>query len=272
MFRENKSEKERLSMNKRLVSVLAAAVMSVQAAALPITANAEASATYISNSDFTDCAVGGATGQGIYGLNIIQDGGPWLTKGSANEHYETYYYDEENKVNYCNMYSNSDKSGTGDGAGSMYMYQRDTTTTFAQTYGYCQFDLRVNSGKAQLQLGSFTDPTSSTNYLAQTITFDTSSITAYDGTKSVGLASIKPGQWYTVKIVVDNVLQSTSISVTDKKSGKVIGSVSDASYQQNECDKVRIWCFGYIRGNAYNYDLTNVTIDKTTDKTNPFKI
>ncbi|MGN0183039.1 MAG: hypothetical protein ACI4DP_11645 [Candidatus Ornithomonoglobus sp.] len=257
-------------MNKKIVSVFAAAVVALQAAVMPIIANAEASATYITDSDFTDCAVGGAVGKPLYGLSIILDGAPWLSKGSASEHYETFYHDDENDVNYCNMYSNSDKTGTGDGAGSMYMYQRDTTSNFSQTYGYCQFDLRMNSGKFELSYGSFSDPTSNTDYKANSLTIDTSTITAYDGSRQVTVASIKPGQWYTIKIVVDNVLQSTSISVTDKKTGKVIGTLDDASYWQGECKKVCIWCFGYIRGNAYDYDLTNVTIAKTDGSTNPY--
>ena len=258
-------------MNKKIISLFAAAVLSLQAVAMPIIANAEASATYIANSDFTDCSVGGNSGQGIYGLGIILDGAPWLSKGSASEHYETYMHDDERNVNYCNMYSNSDKTGSGDGAGSMYMYQRDTTQNFAQTYGYCQFDVRLNSGKFMLQLGSFSDPTSSTDYIANSITFGDGSITAYDGAKAVSVAQIKEGEWYTVKIAGDNVLQSTSISVTDM-SGKVIGQLDDASYQQGDCTKVCIWCFGYIRGYAYDYDLTNVTIDKSTDKTNPYSV
>ena len=258
-------------MNKKFVSLFAAAVLSIQAAAMPIIANAEASVTYITDSDFTDCAVGGNTGQGIYGLNIIQDGAPWLTKGSASEHYETYMHDDERDVNYCNMYSNSDKSGTDDGAGSMYMYQRDTTTTPSQTYGYCQFDIRMNSGKFALMIGSFTDPTSSTDYLANTITFGDGAITATDGARTSTFASIKEGEWYTVKIMVNNVLQSVSISVTDM-DGTVIGTLTDAAYQQADCDKVRIWCFGYIRGNKYDYDLTNVTIHNSTDAENPLSI
>lgn len=258
-------------MKKKLISILAAAALGVQAMALPIIANAEASATYVTNSDFKDCAVGGAVGDGIYGLGIIMDGGPWLSKGSASVHYQTYMRDEERGVNYCNMYSNSDKTGSNDGAGSMYMYQRDTTQNFKQTYGYCQFDIRVNDGKFQLQLGSFSDPTSNTNYIANTLTFDTTSITANDGSRTVTLASIKKGEWYTVKIMVNNVLQSTSMTVTDM-NGKVIGSLMDAAYQQSECTKVCIWCFGYIRGNAYDYDLTNVTIAKDESKTNPFSI
>ena len=258
-------------MNKKLISVISIAALAIQAAAMPIIANAEAHATYVTDSDFSDCAVGGATDNPIYGMGIIKDGSPWLSKGSSNRHYETFYYDEENKTNYCNMYSESNKVGT-DGAGSMYMYQRDTTSNFSQTYGYCQFDVRMKSGSFELCYGSFSDPTSTTNYRANTMTFSPSSITAHDGSRSVSLASIKPEQWYTVKIVVDNVLQSTSISVTDKKTSKVIGMLEDAAYQQEECTKVCIWCFGYIRGNAYNYDLSHVTISKTDDKTNPYKV
>lgn len=183
-----------MKVNKKIVSLLAVATLGVQAIAMPIIANAEAHATYVTNSDFKDCAVGGNTDNPIYGLGIITDGSPWLTKGSASEHYETFMYDEENGINYCNMYSNSDKTGTGDGAGSMYMYQRDTTQNFSQTYGYCEFKIRVNSGKFKLELGSFSDPTSNTNYIANTLTFDTSSITVYDGSKSAALASIKKNE------------------------------------------------------------------------------
>lgn len=259
-------------MNKKLISVIAAAALSIQAAAMPIIANAEASATYITNSDFKDCAVGGRTENPIYGLNIICDGGPWLTKGSASKHYETFYHDDVRNVNYCNMYSNSDKSGTDDGAGSMYMYQRDTTANFQQNYGYCQFDVRMHDGLFQLMLGSFSDPTSNTNYLANTLEFTPTGITAFDGTKQLQLASIDPEKWYTVKIAVNNVLQSVSISVTDVATGKIIGQLDDAVYQSLNCTKVSIWCFSYKRGNKYNYDLTNVTIDKSTAEKNPYTV
>ena len=258
-------------MNKRLISVISIAALAIQAAAMPIIANAEAHATYVTDSDFSDCAVGGATENPLYGMGIIMDGSPWLSKGSSNRHYETFYYDEENKTNYCNMYSESNKVGN-DGAGSMYMYQRDTTSNFSQTYGYCQFDIRMKSGSFELSYGSFSDPTSNTNYRANTLVFSPTQITSHDGSRTVTLASIKQDQWYTVKIVVDNVLQSTSLSVTDKNTGKVVGMLEDASYQQEECTKVCIWCFGYIRGNAYNYDLSHVTIAKTDDKSNPYSV
>ncbi|MDO5396509.1 MAG: hypothetical protein Q4G33_01140 [bacterium] len=256
---------------KKLISLMAVGAIAVQSAAMPILANAEASATYITNSDFKDVAVGGATGDGYYGLGIIMDGSPWLTKGSASVHYETYMRDDTRGVNYCNFWSNSDKSGSGDGAGSMYVYQRDTTSNFAQTYGYCQFDIRMHSGVMALMLGSFTDATSSTDYLANTVTFTADSISAYDGAGSKTVASIKPDTWYTVKIMINNKLQECSISVTDM-SGKVIGTLEEGAYQQSQCDKVRTWCFGYVRGNTYDYDLTNVTIAKSTDAANPFSV
>ena len=256
---------------KKLVSLFASAVLAVQALAVPLAAHADEYA-YAKNSDFSDCAVGGAIGNPIYGLGIIADGGPWLIKGSAGKHYQTLYRDEENNINYCNMYSNSSKAKEGDGAGSMYMYQRDTSGGFTQTYGHCKFDIRMHSGSFELALGSFGDPTSNMNYRANSLVFSANSITAYDGARQVSLASIKPDQWYTVNIVVDNVLQSTSISVTDKKTKKVVGMLEDSSYLQPECNKVCIWCFGYIRGNAYDYDLTDVTIEKTDGKTNPYSI
>lgn len=258
-------------MNKKLVSILASAAFVVQAAAMPIIANAEAHATYITDSDFSDCAVGGATDNPLYGMGIILDGSPWLSKGSASEHYQTFYYDEENKTNYCNMYSNSDKT-PGDGAGSMYMYQRDTTSNFSQKYGYCQFDLRTRSGRFELSYGSFSDPTSNTNYKANSVTIDPNKITAHDGSREVTVATIKPETWYTVKIVIDNVLQSNDISVTEKSTGKVVGMLENAAYFQPECTKVCIWCFGYIRGNAYDYDLSHVTISKTDESTNPYSV
>lgn len=255
----------------KLISVIAALAMGAQAIMMPILANAEASATYIQNSDFKDCAVGGAVGDGYYGLGIIMDGGPWLSKGSASVHYQTYSRDTERGVNYCNFYSNSDKTGSGDGAGSMYVYQRDTTSNFQQTFGHCKFDIRVNEGKFALMLGSFSDPTSNTNYMANTITFDTNTIQAKSGSQSKNIASIKAGEWYTVEIVAKNAIQEVDITVKDM-SGKTIGQAEGLAYEQKQCDAVKIWCFGYIRGNMYNYDLTNVTIDKSTDAKDPFQI
>ena len=65
-------------------------------------------------SDFNDVSIGGAKGTGYYGLGIIMDGSPWLSKGSASVHYQTFYHDDQRNVNYCNFWSNSDKTGSGD--------------------------------------------------------------------------------------------------------------------------------------------------------------
>ena len=259
-------------MKKRLISAVSCAVIAAQAIAMPIIANAEASVTYVTDSCFTDCAIGGAQNLGYYGLNIIMDGSPWLSKGSASKHFETYMHDDERDVDYCNFYTNSDKTGSNDGAGSFYMYQRDTTQNFQQTYGYCQFDIRMNEGLMNLTIGSFSDPTSNTNYIGNTIEFTPTSITAMDGTRSVAVAQIKAGQWYTVKITTDNKLQETSISVTDIESGKVVGKLENAAYQQKQCTAIKIWCFGYKRGYTYDYDMTHVTINKSTDDKNPWTV
>ncbi len=259
-------------MNKKLVAILSTAVLAVQAVAVPVIANAEASATYIEDSCYTDCSIGGNKKLGYYGLNIIMDGSPWLSKGSASKHYETYLHDDERDVDYCNFYSNSDKSGSNDGAGSMYIYQRDTTSNFQQTYGYCQFDIRVNEGLMQLQIGSFSDPTSNTNYKANTITFTPTSITAQDGSKGFTLASITKGKWYTVKMVAKNKLQEIDFSVTDVATGKIIGEYEGAAYAEDLCTAIKIWCFGYSRGNTYDYDMTHVTISKSTDEKCPYSV
>lgn len=260
------------SMKRKLISLISCSVIAVQAIAVPIIANAEASVQYINDSCFADCAIGGNKNLGYYGLNIIMDGSPWLSKGSASKHFETYMHDDERDVDYCNFYTNSDKTGSNDGAGSFYMYQRDLTSNFKQTYGYCQFDIRMKEGLMNLMIGSFSDPTSHTDYLANTLTFTPTSITAQDGSKNVSLANITANKWYTVKIVTNNKLQEVSISVTDTATGKVIGTMEGGSYQQSECTEVRIWCFGYRRGFTYEYDMTHVTIDKSVDDKCPYSI
>ena len=258
-------------MKRKLVSIISSALIAVQVLAMPIIANAEAHATYITDSCFTDCSIGGNKKLGYYGLNIIMDGSPWLSKGSASTHYETYMYDEERQVDYCNFYSNSMK-GESFGAGSMYVYQRDTTSNFKQTFGYCQFDIRMHDGVMELNIGEFSDPTSNMNRIANRITFQPDSITASDGAKTVTVANIAPEKWYTVKIVVDNILQEVSISVTDVATGKMIGSIENAMYKESDCGAVKIWCFGYKRNNEYNYDLTHVTISKWDGEKNPYSI
>ena len=102
-------------MKKKLLSIAAACVLGVQAIAMPMIANAEQGTHYVEKSDFNDVSIGGAKGTGYYGLGIIMDGSPWLSKGSASVHYQTFYHDDQRNVNYCNFWSNSDKTGSGDG-------------------------------------------------------------------------------------------------------------------------------------------------------------
>lgn len=260
-------------MKKKIISAIAASVLAIQAIAVPMMVNAEDTAKYISNSDFTDCAIGGNTGQGIYGLGVILDGSPWLSKGSASVHYQTYSRDEERGVNYCHMYSNSNKN-EGDGAGSMYMYQRNlTAVNQIDPYGLVEFDVRVHedSKNFNFRMGWFEDPTSGDPGAATalTVTFNPTSITASNGAKVDTLASISPEKWYKVRITTDNKFEEYNASVVDIATGKTIGTVTEAAYGGTKPDGVKgikISCFGYIRGNSYNYDLTNVTIARSNDK------
>lgn len=91
------------------------------------------------------------------------------------------------------------------------------------------------------------------------------------GSSEKRIASISPDTWYTVKIMINNKLQECSISISDM-DGKIIGMLEEGGYQQAACENVRTWCFGYIRGNTYDYDLTNVTIDKSTEDKNPYSV
>ena len=88
-------------MKKKLLSIAAACVLGVQAIAMPMIANAEQGTHYVEKSDFNDVSIGGAKGTGYYGLGIIMDGSPWLSKGSASVHYQTFYHDDQRNVNYC---------------------------------------------------------------------------------------------------------------------------------------------------------------------------
>ncbi len=81
-------------------------------------ANAEQGTHYVEKSDFNDVSIGGARVQAIMVLESLWTVLPWLSKGSASVHYQTFYHDDQRNVNYCNFWSNSDKTGSGDGAGS----------------------------------------------------------------------------------------------------------------------------------------------------------
>ena len=74
-------------MKKKLLSIAAACVLGVQAIAMPMIANAEQGTHYVEKSDFNDVSIGGAKGTGYYGLGIIMDGSPWLSKGGTEHRY-----------------------------------------------------------------------------------------------------------------------------------------------------------------------------------------
>ena len=131
-------------MKKKLISIIAAGILGVQALAVPMMASDEESKAYVNKSDFNDVSIGGAKGTGYHGLGIIIDGSPWLSKGSASVHYQTFSYDEQRKVNYCNFWTNSDKTGSGDGAGSMYFYNRNLSAVNQMgPYGLVEYDIRI---------------------------------------------------------------------------------------------------------------------------------
>ena len=263
-------------MKKKLISVIAAGILSVQAIAVPMLANAEEGVSYVNNSDFNDVAIGGAKGTGYHGLGIILDGSPWLSKGSASVHYQTFSYDEERKVNYCNFYSNSDKTGSGDGAGSMYIYNRNLSAVNQMgPYGLVEFDVRLKADTQDFNfmMGWFEDPTSGSfnaaTDVALTIRFGLNGVTATNGSKTDNLATLAAEKWYKVRVTIDNNLEEYNAVVTDISTGKVIGSVVDAAYSSSMptgLSGIKTTCWGYIRGNMYDYDMTHVTIARASTK------
>ena len=270
-----KHRKEECDMTKKLVSIIAAGMLAVQALAIPMV-SAEDTAKYIENSDFTDCSIGGNSGQGYYGLGIILDGSPWLSKGSASVHYQTYSHDDVRNVNYCHMYSNSDKTGSGDGAGSFYMYQRNlTAVNQIDPYGLVEFDVRVHedSQNFNFMMGWFEDPTSGgfngDTDVCVNLVFGPNGIQGNDGKRMVTLAAIVPEKWYKVRVTTNNKFEEYSATITDIDSGKTIGALEDVAYKSAKPEGlkgIKTTCWGYIRGNTYNYDLTNVTIARSNDK------
>lgn len=249
-----------MKMGKKIVAIACAAMMSLSAMSALV--SAEETAHYVENSDFSDCCMGGAESP-LYGSGIILDSNPWLTKGSAQRHYQTFLHDDERDVNYVRMYSNSDKSGSGDGAGSMYMYQRDTGANFTKYYGMCQFDTRLRSGTWEMAFGDFTDPTKGFDNQVGSVLFEnaeTIKVKTISGTKEI--CKVKPDTWYKVRITVDNKLQEFNVTVLDM-AGKVVGQALEQDYVNSKATGVRTWCYSYTRGSGYYYDLTNVTIAKS---------
>ena len=263
-------------MKKKLISIIAAGILGVQALAVPMMASAEESVSYVNNSDFNDVSIGGAKGTGYHGLGIIIDGSPWLSKGSASLHYQTFSYDEERKVNYCNFWTNSDKTGSGDGAGSMYFYNRNLTTGNQMgPYGLVEFDVRMkaDSQDFNFMMGWFEDPTSSgfnaATDVALTIRFSLNCLTANNGVRTENLATIQADKWYKVRVTIDNNLEEYNAVVTDIATGKAVGTLEGAAYSSSKPTGlfgIKTTCWGYIRNNTYNFDMTNVTIAKSNTK------
>lgn len=263
-------------MKKKLISVIAAGILSVQAIAVPMLASAEESVSYVNNSDFNDVAIGGAKGTGYHGLGIILDGSPWLSKGSASVRYQTFSYDEERKVNYCNFYSNSDKTGSGDGAGSCYIYNRNLSAVNQMgPYGLVEFDIRLkrDTQDFNFMMGWFEDPTSdgfnAATDVALTIRFSPNGVTASNGKKMDSLATLATDKWYKVRVTIDNNLEEYNAVVTDIDTGKVVGAIEEAAYSSSKPANlagIKTTCWGYIRGNSYNYDMTHVTIARSSAK------
>ncbi len=265
-----------MTMKKKIISLIAAGILGVQALAVPMMANAEESVSYVNNSDFNDVSIGGAKGTGYHGLGIIIDGSPWLSKGSASVHYQTFSYDETRKVNYCNFWTNSDKTGSGDGAGSMYFYNRNLTNANQMgPYGLVEFDVRIkaDSQNFNFMMGWFEDPTSggfnAASDVALNITFGPNGVTANNGARTENVATLSTDKWYKVRVTIDNKLEEYSVVMTDIETGKVVGTLSEAAYQASIPEGIfgiKTTCWGYIRGNTYNFDMTNVTIAKSDTK------
>lgn len=246
-------------MNKKIISLIAAAALSVQSLVIPMVANAEAAVDkndiYVQESDFSEVAAGG-----LPGMALIADNAPWLWKGSSSEHYETFMNNEKDG-NYGNFKSTSDKNGTA-GEGSWYWYHRSNSKHIVDK-GFMKFDIRMNSGNIELNFGDFTDPTKGTTNLAGKVFFSSTGgqITASSsGGKTTRLCSMKAGEWYTVQIDINAKLQEYAVKVSDA-SGKEIGSAEEIAFVESACTEIKTQCFGYIRKeNGHDFDLRNMTI------------
>lgn len=263
-------------MKKKLISLIAAGVLGVQALAVPMMASAEESKSYVDHSDFNDVSIGGAKGTGYHGLGIIIDGSPWLSKGSASVHYQTFSYDDERKVNYCNFWTNSDKTGSGDGAGSMYFYNRNLTNQNQMgPYGLVEFDIRFKSDHQALNfmMGWFEDATSGGFNAATTvplsIKFNADGVTCNNGPRTESLGTLAADKWYKVRVTLDNNLEEFNVVITDAITGADVSKVEGAAYacpKPKDIFGIKTTCWGYTRGATYNYDMTNVTIAKSDTK------
>ncbi len=243
------------------------AVTTLAAGMIAVPTTAEVTPVYINHSDFSDCAIGGSTEEGgIYGTGIIIDGNPWLSKGSTAIAYNTFLHDDERNVNYCRFYANCEKAGAY-GAGSKYVYQRDTSANYTQEYGLCEFDFRLRMGTWSMMFGDFTDATSNTNYIVGNIHFSDGLVTADSVSGAKQLAKLDTDKWYKLRITVNCKTQEYSAKITDVATGAVVGTVEDVDWVQKQATGVRTWCFSYAKGmGPYCFDVTDVTIDKASTK------
>lgn len=253
-----------MKLRNKLVSLFA--VSAIAAGMIVVPTTAEVTPVYINHSDFSDVAIGGSSESGgIYGMGIIMDDSPWLTKGSTDITYATYLHDDERDVNYCRFYANCEKQGSY-GAGSKYVYQRDTSSDYTQEYGLCEFDVRLRAGSWSMMFGDFTDATSNTNYIAGQINFTEGAVTASSVAGTQNICSLDTDTWYKVRIIVNCKTQEYSLKITDM-NGNTVGSAEDVIWVQSACTGIRTWCFAYAKGTGeYCYDVTDVSIDKSSDK------
>ena len=91
-------------------------------------------------------------------------------------------------------------------------------------------------------------------------------ITASSGSQVANVATIKPEKWYKIRVTLNNPLEEYNVVVTDVETGKEVGSLKEAAWKASIPEGVvgiKTTCWGYIRGNTYNYDMTNVTIARS---------
>lgn len=242
-------------MNKKVVSILAAAMLTMQVSAMPLMASAEITALpYINQTDFSDIAA-------APGLPIRMDGNPWLYKGSAGA--TEFTLQEEDGKKFVHLTSDSMKNGAV-GEGSWYFYYRNQKNPLTET-GWAKFDIRMNEGIIQFVAGAFTDPTKGTSPAASNVTIDAISkkITATGANGKIHEVDgkMKPGEWYTVLVKYDCANAVYSVTVTDK-DGKE-STVEDIAFAEKDSENPFTFCFAYRRkSGAHNFDLTNLSIGK----------
>lgn len=244
-------------MKKKLVSLIAAGMLAVQALALPALVNAEVTALpYIHTTNFTDVAA-------APGLPIRTDGNPWLFKGSAAT--KEFVLDEESDgTKFAHLTSDSVKEGKV-GEGSWYFYYRNQKNPITED-GWAKFDIRMNEGKIQFQTGAYTDPTKdNAATMATNVTIDaiTNKITATQSNGKINevVPKMTASEWYTVLVEFDNTNLQYTVTVTDKDKKEY--KIEEMPYIQKDGKDPMIFVFAYERkSGAHSFDLTNLSIGK----------